>query len=192
MTLAVESFEDDPLAQAKVHMFGGLPTVRLSRTDGILTWDSPFLHFMCLNEEDGLDFRILQDNNGGRELRLFWQEEDVTGRGAEFEVITKDHPHHMLFRLRAVTILAQQLSNQLDRIRGPPSEDPARMRTACVEAANVLKDNEGSLLEDTLSSLEKEVCPSSSGARVQSRACQVSQLLWKMIHGRKLRHGSLG
>lgn len=158
MTLAVESFDDDPLAQAKVHMFGGLPTVRLSRTDGTLKWESPFLHFMCLNEEDGLDFRILQDKEGGRELRLFWQEEDVTGRAAEFETITKDHPHDLLFRLRAVTILAQQLSNQLDRIRSPSQEDAARIRKPCIETAHVLKDIEGSLLEDTLSSLEKEVC----------------------------------
>lgn len=156
MTLAVESFPDDPLAQAKVHMFGGLPTVRLSRTDGKLTWESAFLHFMVLNEEDGLDFRILQDNDGGRELRLFWQEEDVTGRAQDFETITKDHPHSLLFRLRAVTVLAQQLSNQLDRIRSVP-EGTTGVRKACVEFSKVLKDIEGSLLEDTLSSLEKEV-----------------------------------
>jgi len=155
MTLAVESFPDDPLAQAKVHMFGGLPTVRLSRTDGKLTWESAFLHFMVLNEEDGLDFRILQDNDGGRELRLFWQEEDVTGRAQDFETITKDHPHSLLFRLRAVTVLAQQLSNQLDRIRSVP-EGTTGVRKACVEFSKVLKDIEGSLLEDTLSSLEKE------------------------------------
>ena len=160
MTLALDSFPDDPLAQAKIHLYGGLPTVRLSRTDGNLAWDCPFLHLMCLNEEDGLDFRILQDQDGGRQLRLFWQEEDVTDRAADFESLTQDHPLSPLFRLRAVTVLHQQMSAQLERIRASQTDEdqhgPDR-RPECIQAARTLQEWESSLLESATEALQEQV-----------------------------------
>ncbi|KAI6781701.1 SET domain-containing protein-like protein [Emericellopsis cladophorae] len=164
MTLMVRSFEDDPLSRAKEHIFGGMPTVQLRRTDGVLKWHSPFLHLMCLNEEDGLDFRILQDNEGGRQLRMFWQDKDVTERAADFEELTREHELCSVFRLRAVSILLQQMVDQLGRLRRAPQYedgnpihvDASDLRPVCVQAAATLKEIEGSLLEATVAALEKE------------------------------------
>lgn len=165
LTLILESFPDDPLAQAKVHIFGSLPTLRLSRTGETLTWESPFVYLMCLNEEDGLDFRILQDTDGNRELRLFWQEDDVTDRAGDFESLIRDHPYSALFQLRVVTVLAQQLTSQLERIRSPriterpdlPESEKPALRDACLEAAETLREIEGSLLEAALAALGEQV-----------------------------------
>lgn len=138
--------------------------MQLRRTDGVLKWHSPFLHLMCLNEEDGLDFRILQDNEGGRQLRMFWQDKDVTERAADFEELTREHALCSVFRLRAVSILLQQMVDQLERLRSPPQDedgnplhvDASDLRPVCVQAAATLKEIEGSLLEATVAALEKE------------------------------------
>lgn len=163
MTLALDSFPDDPLAQAKLHIFDQFPTVRLSRTEGTLKWESPYLHLMVLNEEDGLEFRVLQDMDGGRQLKLFWQDDDVTSRATDFEALTQNHPLCPLFRLRSVTVLAEQITSQLGRIRETPtSEEPGQpvspeLKDACIQAAGMLKEIEISLLEATVATLEEQV-----------------------------------
>lgn len=116
LTLPLDPLPDDPLAKAKLHAFDGPPIVRLSRTDGAFRWDSPFAHFMCLNEEDGLDFRVLQDKSGERQLRLFWQEEDVTGQADQFEALVQGHPLCQVFKLRAVAVLHELVATQLETI----------------------------------------------------------------------------
>lgn len=165
MKLWLDSLPDDPLTQAKLHIFEQFPTVRLSRTEGTVMWDCPYVHLMVLNEEDGLEFRVLQDTDGGRQLKVFWQGEDATDQAANFETLIQDHPLCPLFRLRAVIVLAGQLTARLGRIRNTPiSEQPegAQLREACIQAAGVLKDIEISLLEATLAALKEQVrfCPS--------------------------------
>ena len=169
MTLALDSFPDDPLAQAKLHVFGQFPTVRLSRMEGKLKWKSPYLHLMVLNEEDGLEFRVLQDTDGGRQLKLFWQGSDVTDQAANFEALAQNHPLSPLFRLREVTVLAEQITSQLARIQSLPILEESEqaggveLREACVQAAGVLKEIETSLLEATVEALKEQVrqspCP---------------------------------
>ncbi|GJC98278.1 SET domain-containing protein [Colletotrichum higginsianum] len=66
MTLPLMPLEDDPLGKAKLHIFKGPPTVEFVRTNGSFSWESPFAYIMCLNEEDGLLFRVLQDTDGSR------------------------------------------------------------------------------------------------------------------------------
>ncbi|KAF4125679.1 SET domain containing [Geosmithia morbida] len=162
-TLVLNSLPDDPLARAKVHVFGSLPTVRLSRKDGRVTWEAPFLSLACLNEEDGLDFRLLQDNEGGRELRVFWQEEDVTDRASDFQSLIKDHPIFAVFQLRMVAMLAQQLTSQLEQIQAPHIDEETdgsspnpELRDVCVDAARMLREVEGSLLEGALGALQEQ------------------------------------
>ena len=199
MTLALDSFPDDPLAQAKLHVFEQFPTVRLSRTEGVLKWESPYLHLMVLNEEDGLEFRVLQDTDGGRQLKLFWQGSDVTSQAANFEALTQEHPLCPMFRLRAVTILAEQMTSQLARIQSPPiTEEPGQdedavLREACVQAAGVLKRIETSLLEAAVAALQEQVCQTTHPkSRIPSTAstwaaylppvkCQPG--IWVMKHG---------
>lgn len=166
LSLPFDSSDDDPLARAKLHAYKGSPTVRLSRTEGTVVWNSPFVHFMILNEEDGLDFRILQDMSGGQQLHVFWQEKNVTDQVDDFERLTRDHPLHAVFQLRAVAILQQRLAEQLERIQnstiaatlGSPSSDGSpELRRECVEAAKLLQKTETSLLRDAVASLEDQV-----------------------------------
>lgn len=160
MKLWLDSLPDDPLMQAKLHIFEQFPTVRLSRTEGRVRWDCPYVHLMVLNEEDGLEFRVLQDTDGGRQLKVFWQGEDATDQAANFETLIQDHPLSPLFRLRAVIVLAGQLTARLGRIQNTPiSEQPegTQLREACIQAAGVLKDIEISLLEATLAALKEQV-----------------------------------
>lgn len=153
-------FDDDPLAKAKRVGFGEVPMIRLERDDsGTIKWKCPFVHLMCLNEEDGLNFRILQDNEGGQQLRIFWQDDDVTDRAKDFESLVQTHPLQPLFRIRAVIVLHESLQTQLEQARlyGNVSE-PGDVRPECLDAAQTLRTMETRLLEDGIEVLENEVC----------------------------------
>ncbi|RDW62847.1 hypothetical protein BP5796_11149 [Coleophoma crateriformis] len=115
LVLPVPPFPDDPFGKAKVAAFGQTPTVSFSRTDEKVEWKSPFLYLMCLNEEDGLDFKILQETDGSRSaLRTFWQEKDVTGEVDQFETHIADHPLKAVFQLRVVALLQDRIRQQLE------------------------------------------------------------------------------
>lgn len=164
VTLPLDVLPDDPLGKAKLHAFDGPPTVKLSRTSGGMGWDSPFAYFMCLNEEDGLEFRVLQDTSGERQLRLFWQEEDVTGRAAEFLTLIEDHPLCKVFELRAVSVVLELVTTQLETI-GPgitreklnALSEAGLMRDECIQAAQKLRGVELTLLQEAAGILESQV-----------------------------------
>lgn len=173
LTLHLEPFPDDPLAKAKLHVFNGLPTVKLSQEGQTVKWDSPFVYLMCLNEEDGLEFRLLQDTTGERQLRLLWQGDDVTEQAADFEALIRGHDLCEVFKLRAVAVLHERVEAQLASIKGGPPEDQLRplvaaglLKEGCVEAAQVLKEVEGPVLEAAAQALESEVSRVSPGMSV--------------------------
>lgn len=170
VTLPLKPLDDDPLGMAKVHIFDGPRTVQLGRTTGSdVTWESPFAWLLCLNEEDGLAFRVLQDTGGNRELRVLWQDEDVTGRIDALEELARSHPLYDVFRLRVVTVVAERVSSQLERVRTEffPSDDEDSteasaleregIRAECIAVANALKEQEASVLEEAARSLEEQV-----------------------------------
>ncbi|KAH8699809.1 hypothetical protein BGZ61DRAFT_237620 [Ilyonectria robusta] len=164
LVLPLDSMPDDPLGKAKLHAFEGRPTLKLSRTDASLQWSSPFAYFMCLNEEDGLDFGVLQDTDGERQLRLFWQEEDVTGRAHEFETLIEGHPLQQVFKLRVVAVLHELVSTQLMHLGSDFSLDqlePLRrsgqVREECIRAAGALRQLEASVLEIAAERLDEQM-----------------------------------
>ncbi|KAF4344663.1 SET domain protein [Fusarium beomiforme] len=164
LTLPLELLSDDPLGKAKLHIFRGSPSLKLSRSDGEMSWQSPFVYLMCLNEEDGLEFRVLQGTNGERELRLFWQEEDVTARANDFEDLIKDHPLCQIFRLRAVSVLHEVVSNHLMQLSSEISHDelePLRragqVRDDRLQMVKKLREMEASVLESAALALEEQV-----------------------------------
>lgn len=165
ITLPLIPMEDDPLGKAKLHVFDGAPTVEFVRTNGSLSWKSPFAYFMCLNEEDGLSFRVLQDTGGSRELKLFWQEEDVTATTTAFEQHIDQHPLAQIFRLRVVSVLEDLVASQLERLAtGMSLEDLDESLNegglvcgTCIIAAATLREQETSLLEAAVKALEDQV-----------------------------------
>ncbi|KAF4455658.1 SET domain-containing protein 8 [Fusarium austroafricanum] len=154
LTLPLELLHDDPLGKAKLHIFKGSPSLKLSRSGGDISWQCPFVYLMCLNEEDGLEFRVLQGKDGERELKLFWQEEDVTARADDFGDLIKGHPLCQVFRLRAVSVLHEVVSNHLMQLSSDISHDEleALRRTGQVkddrlQLAGKLREIEASVLE---------------------------------------------
>ncbi|KAL7897565.1 hypothetical protein HDV64DRAFT_45945 [Trichoderma sp. TUCIM 5745] len=163
LTLHLDALPDDPLGKAKFHIYKGPPIVRLSLTEDGFQWYSPFLYLLILNEEDGLAFRVVQDTEGGRELRLLWEDEDVTGRTDEFESLIQGHPLCQIFKLRAAAVLEDLVAAQLDRITteisyGATEQSQAanQPRVECMLAAEKLRDLEAQILQGAAAALENE------------------------------------
>ncbi|KAH8687596.1 hypothetical protein BGZ60DRAFT_363831 [Tricladium varicosporioides] len=117
LTLPLEPVADDPLGRAKIVAFVGKPLVEITINENSVRWESPFLYFMSLNQEDGLGFMILQENDGARSpLRVFWQENDVTDVTNTFESLIETHDLKDIFKLRAVSLLHDRLNQQLQRL----------------------------------------------------------------------------
>ncbi|KAI9742270.1 MAG: hypothetical protein M1818_004170 [Claussenomyces sp. TS43310] len=118
LILPIHPFSDDPLAKAKVACFPSRPIMRIS-TDAFsdVSWSSPFIHLMSLNEEDGLAFRMLQQTDGARSsLRTLWQGRDVSDATHRFDELVRDHPLRDVFSLRAVALLEARVHEQLQRL----------------------------------------------------------------------------
>ncbi|KAF5534655.1 SET domain-containing protein [Fusarium phyllophilum] len=163
LTLPLEPLADDPLAKAKLHIFRGSPTLKLSRSDGEISWQCSFVYLMCLNEEDGLEFRILQGTNGDRELRLFWQEEDATARANDFGDLIKDHPLCQIIRLRAVSVLHEvvtshlmQLSSEISHDELEPLRRAGQIRDGRLQLAQKLRETEASVLGSAAIALDEQ------------------------------------
>ncbi|KAH6649935.1 hypothetical protein F5144DRAFT_27502 [Chaetomium tenue] len=183
LVLPLNPFPDDPLAKAKLVAFGEAPKIHVARQGreekekeesgnsstpnkkGPVGWTSPFAHLMCVNEEDGLEFRVLQQTDGARQLRVFWQEEDVTDRTGDFEALIRTHPLAAVLSLRVVTVVQGALQAQLERLASSTVPDAAaaagdpavqQRREDCVRTATVLREIETKILEDAIEGLEGE------------------------------------
>lgn len=181
LVLPLDAMPEDPLGKAKLHIFKERPVLQLSRTDGGLEWSSAFAYLMCLNEEDGLEFRVLQGTDGERQLKLFWQDEDVTGRARDFGTLIEGHPLQQIFRLRVVVILHELVSTQLMRLSSGFSHDhlePLRrsgqVREECYREAVRLREIETSVLESAVATLDNEVRGPNPGDLAFPLFCRVS------------------
>jgi hypothetical protein len=164
LTLPVEPLEDDPLAKAKLHLFKQPGVVKLFEQDGVWKWQSPFAFLVCLNEEDGLDFRVLQDTQGNRQLKLFWQGEDATAQTQNLEDLLGSHPMCQVIRLRVITIILERVAAQLENVKLDISEDDVRplledgtIRQEIFDSAQCLRELEVGDLEKAIEMLENEV-----------------------------------
>lgn len=163
LVLPLEPLAGDPLAKAKLYSFGKAPTIAFRQDEeGGVRWTSPFAYFACLNEEDGLEFRVLQETGGAQQLRVFWGELDVADKVDAFEDLIQEHPLCDVFKLRVVSVLIDKVQDQLKRLANGVSTDmqdlvPTLLRKECVEAASELRARETGLLERALEVLSEEV-----------------------------------
>lgn len=158
VVLPVRPLDDDPLAKAKLHVFGSAPTLRI--TDGgtgALEWDAPFIYLMCLNDEDGLQFKILQETDGSQHLKMFWQDIDVTEEVGDMKNLIKGHELAQIFRLRAVAVVHGTIQQQLEALKaheGPTLTGTERPHI--LEASSQLRAAEKDLLDRIFQVLEHE------------------------------------
>jgi hypothetical protein len=158
--LPFETFQDDPLSKAKLTVFGEPPKVHvLLDKQGVAKWECPFAYLSCVNEEDGLDFRVLQDVEGNRELRVFWHREDVTARTKDFEAVIREHQIFPVVKLRAVSILQSSLQDQLKQLQLHADHDAVGVRVECKAGAAALRDLERAILAQSVEAMEIEVRP---------------------------------
>ena len=142
---------DDPLKTAKKHVSKAAPGFRLFNEDKAVGWEGPFVWLLCVNEEDGLEFKLMLSNDGERELGVFWNESELTDVGSLESLLRKD-PRWEIFQLRAAVVLrdriAQQLSvletNQIDYTKIPSATEVYAQRS---QAATITKLR---ALEETL------------------------------------------
>lgn len=160
LSLPLRLMDDDPLLKAKLHAFGKAPTLEISEDgNGVARWLAPFVYLMCLNEEDGLDFRILQETDGSQQLKMFWQEQDVTAVPDTFKDLISGHDLQQVFELRAVTVVLEMVQEQLERldVQDGDADIPEVVRAETLRAAIQLRNIETDLLRRTLEVLKDEV-----------------------------------
>ena len=110
--------DDDPLKHAKKAVCDATPGFRLFTPFGStsIDWESPFVWWSCINEEDGLEFRVLQLNEGGRELKAAWKGQDIETSEQLLDMLKMDSMWH-IFLLRALVTVQDRVANQLAQLQ---------------------------------------------------------------------------
>ena len=104
--------EDDPLRHAKKAVAKSAPGFRLFQTGESTGWEGPFVWLLCVNEEDGLKFQLLQSNVGASELDVSWKGEELRDV-SKLDGLLRADPLWDVYNLRAVTILQGRVESQL-------------------------------------------------------------------------------
>ncbi|KAI1435230.1 hypothetical protein GGR50DRAFT_687190 [Xylaria sp. CBS 124048] len=159
IVLPIKSMDDDPLAKAKLLVYGTRPTLKITDNDnGIPQWDAPFVQLMCLNDEDGLHFKVLRETDGSQHLRMLWQDTDVTEEAGHMETLIKGHGLCQVFRLRAVAVVFGMIQQQLETLATSDEESLfiETDRPEIVRAASQLRALERDLLGRICEVVESE------------------------------------
>ena len=141
--------DDDPLRQAKKAVAKSAPGFRLFQTGESTGWEGPFVWLLCVNEEDGLKFQLLQSNDGGRELDVSWKGEELRDVSKLDELLRADSLWDV-YNLRAVTILQGRVESQLHSL----GSAGVQMQIAAEQGPSSLPNLEVAM---TLHDLEEEL-----------------------------------
>ena len=167
MTSARELFldidipNDDPLKLAKKTAFTAAPGFRLHSKDDTIAWDGLFVWLSCVNEEDGLEFHVLQNNDGEKELKASWRGKEVIDISDLANCIKVD-PSFDIFRLRAVAVLQARVEKQLIHLESSKEdvEITAKETSMNIDIRNnalKLRDLEETLLLHAYKEFEEQV-----------------------------------
>ena len=172
MTSAKELFlnleipSDDPLKFAKkaVTKDKAAPGFRLFLQDQCksIDWESSFVWLLCVNEEDGLGFRFLQDDSGERELHTLWKDREIEDI-SQLPGLLKKESLWEVFYLRAITTLHARIEQQLIRLTGsqgllPGIDEVGGEDRSTYLNAMRLRDLEETLLLHAYEDFELKVC----------------------------------
>ncbi|KAI5206068.1 SET domain-containing protein [Aureobasidium subglaciale] len=151
---------DDPLGRAKSAVANCAPGFKIVNAEDGVIWDGAYIWLICVNEEDGLSFRIQQTVEGNRELIATWQDEPVHGFEGFRSVLEQD-PLWDVYHLRAVSILQERVASQLqdlygsdDRVDAAHYGDGTVIRERAWDLAKRLRHLESELLEKAYSFYE--------------------------------------
>ena len=113
--------DDDPLKLPKKAIANTAPGVKLVEVANGINWESDFVWMLCVNEEDGLDFQLLQGNDGSRELQATWRE-DIIKNAAQLKNRIQGHARWEIFQLRAVVTLQNKIEEHLATLQRSSQE----------------------------------------------------------------------
>lgn len=111
--------DDDPLMAAKRRLCKDPPGIEISSprtTEETTTWNSPFVWWACINEEDGLDFNVLQMNDGTKELQATWKGERVETND-QLKQHLKADSRWDVFQLRVLVTVLERVQGQLGTLQ---------------------------------------------------------------------------
>ncbi|KAL4956330.1 hypothetical protein BDW69DRAFT_158873 [Aspergillus filifer] len=121
--------DDDPLKMAKMAICRESPGLRIfspatatltsetnSENEPHTTWESPLAWWSSINPSDGLDFAVLQNTDGSRELAMTWKGAGINSPEHLIDHLQKD-PLWDIFQLRAVVLVLERLENQFFSLR---------------------------------------------------------------------------
>jgi hypothetical protein len=154
---------DDPLRLAKKAVCKDAPGVRLyTKENGEIGWESKYVWWSCVNEEDGLGFRILQANDGGKELKVLWKKVELETERLE-ETLASDSMRD-IFQLRAVVVLQKRIERQASELEETEEQFSEAVhlpgvRPTTWETIKILRALEVDFLADAYQSMQAEVCP---------------------------------
>ena len=153
---------DDPLRMAKKAVCKEAPGVRLyMKEDGEIGWESKYVWWSCVNEEDGLDFRVLQANDGGKELQVQWKTIELEP-GSLGDRLANDSMRDV-FELRAIVVLRERIERQASELEDTEEQfleaiHSSGIRPATWETIRRLRGLELELLAQAYQSLQGQVC----------------------------------
>ncbi|KAH8147573.1 uncharacterized protein LAJ45_08400 [Morchella importuna] len=143
---------EDPLGLAKEAVMKESPRLRIFVLDGKIAWLSTFIWLMCVNAEDGLSFRLLQENDGSRKLLCTWGGE-VVEEISHLESLLEKSALWEVYQLRAVSLVQGRVIEQLNELVA--AEEEMQSITGEVgEMAERLRVLEGNLLRKAVDDLE--------------------------------------
>lgn len=172
MTSAKELFldleipNDDPLKLAKKAVSKSAPGFRLFERENGIDWEGPFVWLLCINEEDGLEFKILQNVDGEQELQALWKENEITNVSVIEKTLEKEALWDV-FNLRAISTLQARVEQQLIKLERSTEDFDATMNGETGESTYDhvmrLRDLEETLMLQAYEEFESKVidwaCP---------------------------------
>lgn len=108
---------------------------------------------------DGLRFRVLQETDGSRHLKVFWQDIDITDVSNTMKDLIRDHELHQIFELRAVTVIMGIIQQQLEQLISTQNGDSVveLASTEVYQAISQLRSLETSILQKSIQVLDEQV-----------------------------------
>lgn len=110
--LSLDVPDDDPLRLAKKAVSKSAPGFKIFMKDDVTDWEGEFVWLICVNEEDGLDFRLLQTIDGERELKTFWKDDEISDISKLQDLLEQERQWEV-FHLRAIATLQNRVEEQL-------------------------------------------------------------------------------
>lgn len=166
--LDIDIPSDDPLARAKKHAARSAPGFKIFQNVGNTSldphlaalyrtgdsvpvyWEGPYVWLINVNEEDGLEFKLLQTNEGETDIQMFWKG-TVVNDLSNFESMLSEEPLYEVFKLRVITMLRDRMLDQIARLEDSKTSLADILEAAGEETTNYsnamkLRQLEGSML----------------------------------------------